>query len=61
MRKVAIVLISLLLVSCSVKPTATYKNHKYKCVDLEKGIFIGEDGKEYVLAFNKGKFYMKKK
>lgn len=61
MRKVAIVLVSLLLVGCSVKPTATYQNLKYKCVDLEKGIFIGEDGKEYVLAFNNGKFQMEKK
>lgn len=61
MRKVTILLISLLLVGCSVKPTATYKNHKYKCVDLEKGIFIGKDGKEYVLAFNNGEFYIEKK
>lgn len=64
MKKILIVLLSLLFIGCSVDRKADIHQgeHLFVCIDLDKGLYKGEDGKWYRISYSVNgselKFYL---
>lgn len=54
MKKILILLASMLFIGCSVERKADIHQgeHLFVCIDLDKGLYKGDDGKRYRISYS---------